>query len=60
MKVTQVLALLVLENAQKIARIHLKVRTKTFGHEGHESLEVAELIDCLDDLRILYSLHIFF
>ena len=59
MKVTQILALLVFENAQEITRIHLKMRAKTFGHERHESLEVAELVDCLDDLRILNSFQVF-
>ena len=58
MKVTQILALLVFEDAQEVTRIHLKMRAKTFGHERHEPLEVAELVDCLDDLRILNSLQV--
>ena len=59
MKVTQILALLVFKNAQEITGIHLIMRAKTFGHERHKSLEVAELVDCLDDLRILNSFQVF-
>lgn len=60
MEVTQILSLLILEDAHEIACIHLKVCTQSFGHERHKSLEVAELTHCLDDLGVLHTFQILF
>ena len=51
---------MVFQDAQKVARVHLEISFETFGHEGHELLEVAELTYCLNHLRVLHSLQVLF
>ena len=59
MEVAQIFPLLVLENAEEVAGLHLELCAETFGHERHELLEVAKLAHSLNDLGVLYTLEIF-
>jgi len=59
-EVTQVFALLVLQDAEEVARVNLKVSAKTLAQKGHQLLEVAKLRHGVDHLRVLHPLQILF